>query len=270
MKSKRSLSGRTAEPAWLDVLAEHLPQRLVEEMRRRVVRHRREPHRPRDDRADAIAGGEALALEDEHLVVADPVRLAQRRRRARLLVDELAGVGHLAAAGGVERRLAQLREEEPLAELLERADLGEDVGLGVADELAREAGAGGEVGGALRARLGACPRDLAVAAHLLAVAVRVDALAALGRELDGQLDREAVGRGEPECVRAADRLASESSSNSLSPRSSVSEKRSSSARTTRSIVSACSTTSGYHGADLLDDDRRQPVHVPRARSAAPG
>ena len=92
VKSKRSLSGRTAEPAWCDVLAEHLAERLVQEVRRGVVRHRREAHRPRDDGLHAVAGGEALALEDEHLVVADADRLAQLRAGAGLVVLDPAGV----------------------------------------------------------------------------------------------------------------------------------------------------------------------------------
>ena len=66
-----------------------------------------------------------VASEEERLVVAEAVR---RRRSvgdgARLVVGSSSPcVGHLAAAVGVERRLAQLREEEPVAELLERAEL---------------------------------------------------------------------------------------------------------------------------------------------------
>ena len=96
----------------LDVLAEHAPQRLVEEVRRRVVRHRREAHRPRHDGADAVAGGEALALEDEHLVVAEPdARRDELGPRAGLVVLDVARVGDLAAARRIERRLAQLRLE---------------------------------------------------------------------------------------------------------------------------------------------------------------
>ena len=74
MKSKRSLSGRTAEPGLLDVVAEHLAQRGVQQMRRRVVRLRREAVAPVDDRLDARAGVErrvAAELDDEHLVVAE-------------------------------------------------------------------------------------------------------------------------------------------------------------------------------------------------------
>ena len=66
----------------------------------------------------------------------------------------------------------------------------------------------------------------------------------------------------------------DNASNSLSPRSSVSRNRSSSSRTTRSISSRCSTSSGYQRADLVDDDRRQPVDrvepdPPRLHDRAP-
>ena len=57
------------------------------------------------------------------------------------------GVGDLAAALRVERRLAELREEVAVAELLERADLRQHLGLLVADELRLEAGLRGELGG---------------------------------------------------------------------------------------------------------------------------
>ena len=64
------------------VVAEHLLQRLVQEVRRRVVRHRREAHLPRHDGLHAVARREALAAEEEHLVLAEAVR---RRELARAL-----------------------------------------------------------------------------------------------------------------------------------------------------------------------------------------
>ena len=97
---------------------------------------------------------------------------------------------HLPAARRVEGRLAQLREEEAVLELLERADLREHVRLRVADELRLEARLAREVGGALELARAACARDLAVALHLDAVAVDVDRLAALLGELDRELERE--------------------------------------------------------------------------------
>ena len=133
-----------------DVVAEHLAERRLEQMRGRVVRHRREADAPRDDRADAIAGGEALAAKDERLVAVEPVRVDELGPRPGVVVAlDPALVGDLAAARGVERRLPQLREERAVAELLERAELREHVGLLVADEVGREPGARREVGRAL-------------------------------------------------------------------------------------------------------------------------
>ena len=63
------LVGTNGRAGLLHVVAEHVAQRLVEQVRRGVVRHRREAHRPRHDRAHPVAGGEALALEEQRLVV---------------------------------------------------------------------------------------------------------------------------------------------------------------------------------------------------------
>ena len=112
------------------VLAEHVPQRLVQQMRPRVVRHRREADAPRHDRAHAVARGESGAAQEQRLVVAEAVRLDELGARPGPVVElDVALVRHLAAAGRVERRLAELREEEPVLELLERAELREDVRL---------------------------------------------------------------------------------------------------------------------------------------------
>ena len=86
----------------------------------------------------------------------------------------------------------------PVVELLERADLCEDVGLRVPDELRREVGRPRELGRALQLARARRARNLAVARHLDAVTVDVHRLAALLRELDGELQRKAVGRGERE------------------------------------------------------------------------
>ena len=95
----------------------------------------------------------------------EAVRLDELGARARVVVElDPARIGHLASAGRVERRFAQLREEEAVAEILERAELRQDVRLRVADELGREVGATSEVGGALelrRSRRRARPRDAA-------------------------------------------------------------------------------------------------------------
>ena len=134
------------------------------------------------------------------------MRLHELGARARVAVElDHALVGDLAAAGGVERRLAQLREEGAVAEVLVGVELGEHVGLVVADER-RRVGCAGEVGGALRVRLAAGARDRAVLGHPGAVVVDVDGLAALLGELDRELEREAVGGGERERVLARDRV----------------------------------------------------------------
>ncbi len=117
-----------------DVVAEHLLQHLVQEMRRGVVRHRRVADVPRHDGADAVALGEARALEDELLVVLEPQRLDELGARAVLLLDP-AGVGDLAAARRIERRLGELDLEVAVAEVGERRDRGAHVELLVADEL---------------------------------------------------------------------------------------------------------------------------------------
>ena len=191
----------------VDVLAEHRPQRLVQEVGSRVIGHRREADTPRDDCLDPVAGLEALPLEEQRLVVLDPVGGEQRRPRA-VVLPELAGVGDLAATLRVEGRLAQLRQEQTIAELIERADLGEHLGLLPADELGGEARRAREVDGLLDLALPAArPRHLTVSLHLLRIRGLVDGDAALTCELERQLDREAVGGLELERVLAADRAA---------------------------------------------------------------
>ena len=89
---------------------------------------------------------------------------------------------------------------------LERADLRDDVGLRVADELGREVRGACEVGGALKLTRAAGARDVAMPVHLDAVRVDVDGLAPLLGELDRELEREPVRRGEREGLLARDRL----------------------------------------------------------------
>ena len=154
-----------------------------------------------------LPGGEAGAAEDEHLVVADAVRLHELGAGGRVAVElDHALVGDLAAARRVERRLAQLREERAVAEILVGVELREHVGLVVADERRR-------VGRARRSRRrAACrtrrrrARSSRCSAIRRAVVVDVDRLAALLGELDRELEREAVGGGERERVLARDRV----------------------------------------------------------------
>ena len=121
------------------MVSEHVTKSLVEQVGRGVVGHRRKANLPGDDGANTVALGEALAVEEEHLVVADPVGLLQVCARARLIVLDEAGVADLAATLGVEGRLPELGEKIAALELLERADLREHLGLLVADEFGLEA-----------------------------------------------------------------------------------------------------------------------------------
>ena len=78
-------------------------------------------------------GGEARSPEKQRLVRVEAVRVDEVGADAGVGVQlDPALVGHLAAAGRVEGRLAQLGEEEPVAELLEGSDLREHVDLPVA------------------------------------------------------------------------------------------------------------------------------------------
>ena len=150
-----------------------------------------------------LADAEPLAAEEERLVLAE----AERGRELRPLAVRLdpALVRDLAASVGIERRLAQLGEEGAVADLLERADLRQHLRLLPADELRFEARIAGEVTRALElALLASRTRDLAMLLHQPLEAVLVDGEPPLARELDGQLDREAVRRREREGVLAGD------------------------------------------------------------------
>src|SRR3712207_117017 len=94
--------------------AEHPAKRLVEEVSRGVVRHRREADAPGNDGPHAVAFGEPLTGEDERLVVAEAMPRNELRPRAVPLDPAL--IRDLAPTLGVERRLAELREERALFE----------------------------------------------------------------------------------------------------------------------------------------------------------
>src|SRR5581483_7243666 len=91
------LVGVDERAALLDVAAEHVAQRLVHEVRDRVVAHRAPAKRAVDASLDAVADLQATDLE--RAVVAEDLRLdllgvVHRERAAR--GDELAAVAHLA------------------------------------------------------------------------------------------------------------------------------------------------------------------------------
>ena len=92
--------------------AEALAQRRVQEVRRRVVALGRAPRVAVDARVDALAVVQLalLGLEHERLVVAEPHDVDDLRAAAAVLALDHAGVVDLAAAGGVERGLDELRE----------------------------------------------------------------------------------------------------------------------------------------------------------------
>ena len=147
------LVGAHRRAGLVDVVAEHVAERPVQQMRGRVVGRRREPHAPGHDRR-----ARGRRRRSPRPRTGAPGRPRAGRRRAaspasRSSLDDLAGVADLAAALRVERRLAQLGEEEAVAELLERADLGEHLGLLPADELGLEARRARELGRALRLAL---------------------------------------------------------------------------------------------------------------------
>ncbi len=188
------------------VVAEHLAERLVQQVRRRVVRHRREADVPRNGRLDPVAGGESCTLEEERLVVAEAERGDELRptgHAARLRLDR-AQIRHLAAALGIEGRLAELDEEEAVLELLERTDLCQHLGLLVADEVGLEAGFARELRRPLELARLTGARPLALLGHQTLELVLVDRQAALERELARQLEREAVRVVEAERVLARD------------------------------------------------------------------
>ena len=208
-----------------------------------------------------------VTAEEQRLVVAEAIcidelgaRVVASRRRVLVELDG-SEVGHLASTGRIERGLAELREEEPVLDLLERADLREHVDLRVADELSLEPGGARELGGPLEVALDTGPRDLAMPLHLRLVAVDVDQLAALLRELDRELEREPVRRRERECLLAGDRLPVRELVEQLHPAfERLLEALLLGADDSLDLAGALPQL-GVCARHLLDHDRRQPVEV---------
>ena len=88
-----------------DVGAEPLPQRGVQQMGRGVVALGRVPGGAVDVRVDALAHLDRAPLRDdrEHLVVAEPQHVVDPGAAVAVQALDVARVGDLAAAGGVER-----------------------------------------------------------------------------------------------------------------------------------------------------------------------
>src|SRR5205085_5425597 len=199
------LVGPDGRPGLQNVVAEDVAQRLMEKMRCRVVRHRREAHAPRHDGADAIAFRKTVAVEQEDLIVPEAVRVTKLGARPRIAVElDPARIRDLAAARRVERRLAQLREEQPVLQRLHGAELGQDVRLLVADELGPEARGVRELRGAPVVARDRRARALALLRHQRDELLVVHAERPLARELLRQLEREAVGVVQAERVLARD------------------------------------------------------------------
>jgi hypothetical protein len=107
----------------MHVIAEDVAQCLMQEVRARVVRHRREANGPGDPRPHTVAFGEAGASKDERLIAVEAIRLHEVGGRVRVVVElDRPGIRDLTTAGGIERRLAKLREKEISLELLELSD----------------------------------------------------------------------------------------------------------------------------------------------------
>ena len=186
-----------------------------------------------------------------------PSRPDQLGAHAGLVVLDVARVGDLTATLRVERRLLELRVEGAVPAILVGEDCGEHVGALVADELAARCleERGGDVERAARAR------DLAMLRHCAPVAVDVDGLAALLRELHGQLEREPVRGGEGERRLAGDRVASrERVELPQAPLERVAEPLFLGPQHALDLVGVLDDL-GVPGADLLDDDARDAVDV---------
>ena len=130
----------------------------------------------------------------------EPDRLDELRPRAALLLD-VARVGDLSAARGIEGRALELRLEEPVLELRVGGDRRKHLGPVVTHEL----GLRGRRSHLHVDRHAARPaRDLPVFLHQARELLVVHPEPSLPRQLDRQLDREAVGRLEHERIPAAD------------------------------------------------------------------
>ncbi len=171
----------------------------VQQVRGRVVSHRRVAGRVVDLRLDAIAWARQRAAHAQGLVVADAIHVDDARLAP--VPGERAGVGDLAAALRVERALLELDQALAVLELAGVGDTGRGAQALVADEpalgqlgderdhglVAVRGGGGGPGAGAL-----------ALLLHQLLKAVVVDREALLGEQLLRQVVGEPVGVVEEE------------------------------------------------------------------------
>ena len=178
------------------VIAEHLLQRAVQHVRAGVVGLRRAAARRVDDRAHLLIVHQLAVLhdDDQRLILVEANHVDDRGT-ARVGLD-MAGVGDLAATLGIERRLAQLHGDAPIADVGEGADARADVVLVVADELGHEPGLACERGHAVHVDAatlaGGAAGALALRLHQLGKASLINREILFGDELLRQLEREAV------------------------------------------------------------------------------
>ena len=101
------LVGPDVRAGLADVVPEPPAQRRVQQVRGGVVALGRVPRRAVDVRVDALAGLElpALGHQRQHLVIAEPQHVLDAREAVAVGAFDVSGIGDLAAAGGVERRL---------------------------------------------------------------------------------------------------------------------------------------------------------------------
>src|SRR4051812_5100243 len=193
------LVGIDQRAALLHVRPEHLAQRLVHEVRHRVVTHGARAQLDVDARLDAVAH---LQRPGAHRPVVaghfglDLLRVVDRERAAR--ADDLAPVTHLAAGLGIERRLvehhgagvAALQALHLCTFAIERHHLGRMHQLVVAVEY----GLAARVFERRRHReLRRGAGALALLLHRRLEARHVDHHAALAADVGGEVDREAEG-----------------------------------------------------------------------------
>src|SRR3954470_17438983 len=202
------LVGPAVRAGLVDVHAEALAQRRVEQVRRGVVARGGVAREAVDARDDALAGAQLALdrLDDDRLVVARAQHVGDEHLAVAVLALDRARVRDLAAARRVERRLGELDVRAAVA-LEPAGDRRVLLEVLVAGELARLVGdLAHDVAAGARARTiaGALgPGALLVhQARELLVARERDT--ALRGDLARQVDREAVGVVQPEGVLAGD------------------------------------------------------------------
>ena len=193
------LLGPHHRPRLTDALAHDDAQGVVQQVGGRVVAGGLVAADSVHHRLGALAGRDAALGEPSHddLIVLELHHVFDLEL-AGIGVDP-AGVGDLAAAFGVERRLAELERQTTVAQLGAGADGGEDLEPLVADERARQVGdlrrwnASTSPGPDSKSPpLGGRAGTAALLAHEMLEACLVDRHAVLGGDLARQVEREAV------------------------------------------------------------------------------